>query len=192
MSSLASMSGTDGSPQWTRMLAWLSFESKESSLLRWHFQLLFNNLLILDLAGRAYALGSYFGFLWSSPHVDHGYSFGEDQLSFERFPATWAIQPYDNPGQSVPSTYVSFAFYYRTPGKYRQHTWAWTGDCTAASDNCQNSFVPMESSLIIKLVIFVTKTLCLQSYNCPITFNHTLQEACLSYLVPSARTRILC
>lgn len=41
--------------------------------------------------------------------------FGEDQLSFERFPATWAIQPYDNPGQSVPSTYVSFAFYYRTP-----------------------------------------------------------------------------
>jgi len=64
--------------------------------------------------------------------------------------------------------------------------------CIAIPNNCQNSFVLMESSLIIKLVIFVMKISCLQSRNHPMcTLNHTLQ-ACLPYLTPSTRTRILC
>jgi len=107
-------------PQWTRMSVRLFFESRGSVSPGWHIPWLFNNLLKLGLVGKVYALGSYVCFLQSLPHFDRGSSFGEDQLSYQQFPMTWTIQPYDNPGQSVPSTYVSFAFYYRTPGEHPQ------------------------------------------------------------------------
>ncbi|KAF5357898.1 hypothetical protein D9756_001414 [Leucocoprinus leucothites] len=40
--------------------------------------------------------------------------FGVEQPTFEQYPSTWKVESYDNPGQSQPSTYVSFVFRYRT------------------------------------------------------------------------------
>lgn len=44
------------------------------------------------------------------------YSFGAEQPSYEQYPSTWKVEPYDNPGQRKPNTYVSFVFRYRSPG----------------------------------------------------------------------------
>ncbi|EKM82546.1 hypothetical protein AGABI1DRAFT_111154 [Agaricus bisporus var. burnettii JB137-S8] len=41
--------------------------------------------------------------------------FGEEQSLFDQYPTTWKVEPYDNPGQSKPSTFVSFVFHYRDP-----------------------------------------------------------------------------
>lgn len=48
----------------------------------------------------------------------HNVSFGEEQSLFDQYPTTWKVEPYDNPGQSKPSTYVSFVFHYRDPGMW--------------------------------------------------------------------------